>query len=239
MKSLQCFIFEKQSDTIENRPFPDRKKDGFFSLEKLYIFTAVAENNNMENAYVYGAVAGAVLLLFPVFLSLDAYTDLTKNKLFFSVYAFRFFKVIGGYICLEKEGLAVHISRKKAIFVPYAQMQNERKKFEITAGFQIITFKASLEIGDEDFPTAAFFITAVLRILSGTVFPALQKGRKFMRLENGVLLRHGGNAAMLTLHLVTAFNLLTVGIALTKILLEAIINLWQKKRKKNIRQSRA
>lgn len=193
----------------------------------------------MENACIYGAVAGAMLLLFPFFLSADLYTDFTKNKFFFSVYAFKIFRIAGGYMQSEKEGLVVHVSRKKAIFLPYAQMQNERKKFEITAGFQIVACKISLELGDEDFPAAAFFATAFLRVLSGTVFPALQRGRDFLRLQSGILLRHGGDAAMLAVHLVTVFNLLTVGIALTKILLEAIINLWQKKRKKNIRRSKA
>ncbi len=191
----------------------------------------------MENALVYGASAGAVLLLFPVFLCLDAYADLTENKFCFSVCAFGAFKIIGGYIRLEREGLAVHVGRKKAFFLPYAQMSNERKKFEITAGFQPVACKISLEIGDEDLPVAAFLLTAGARILSETLFPVFRRGRKFLKLENGLLLRHGGNAALLTLHFVAAFNLLTVGIALTKILLEAIINLWQKK--KDTRHSKA
>ncbi len=192
----------------------------------------------MENAYVYGALIGGVLLFFPMFLHLDAYADITKKKLFFSVYAFGVLKAVGGYIVPHREGLAIHISRKKAVFVPYADMQNERKKFEITAGFQLFTLRTSLEIGDETMPTAAFFVAALLQVVSRTVLPAVCRGRRFLRLKNGVLLRHGGNAAMVTVHLVTVFNLLTVGIAFAKIILEAIINLWQKKRKKSIRQSK-
>lgn len=193
----------------------------------------------MENAYVYGAFAGAVLLLFPVFLSLDAYTDIPKNKIFFSVHAFGVLKVIGGYIVLHRGGLAVHLSRKKAVFVPYADMQNERKKFEITAGFQLYTLWTSVEIGDQTLPAAAFWTAAFLQICSRTVLPVFRKGKKFLCLQNGVLLRHGGDAAMVTAHLVTVFNQLTVLIAFAKIILEAIINLWKKKKRKNIRRSKA
>lgn len=191
----------------------------------------------MENVYVYGAFINMLFLFFPIFLSLDAYVDITKNKTYFSVHLFKFFKVIGGYITLQKEGVAIHITKKKAIFVKYEDMQKERKKFEITAGFQLYTLRTSLEIGDEYFPAAGFYTAMFTQILSQILYPWITHRKDFMNLKNGTLLLHGDNAVKATVHLVTVFNQLTIVIALAKLILEAIINLWQKK--KNTKQLKA
>lgn len=196
-----------------------------------------AEDKDMENAYVYGAFISTLFLFFPIFLSLDAYTDFFENKVFFSLNLFKFIKIFGGYIILQKEGVAIHISKKKAIFVKYEDMQNERKKFEITAGFQLYTLRSSLELGDEHFPFVGFYSAMFTQILSQIIYPYISHHKNFMNLKNGTLLLHGGEGIKATVHLVTVFNHLTIGIALAKIILEAIINLWQKK--KNTKQLKA
>lgn len=116
-------------------------------------------------------------------------------------------------------------------------MQNERKKFEITAGFQLYTLRTSLEIGDEYFPALGFYTAMFTQILSQILYPWISHRKVFMNLKNGTLLLHGNNAVKATVHLVTVFNQLTIFIALAKLILEAIINLWQKK--KNTKQLKA
>ena len=188
----------------------------------------------MENVFVYGAFFGTLVLFFPIFLSLDAYTDLTKNKTFFSVHLFKFIKIFGGYILLHTEGIAIHLTKKKAIFIRYEDMQNEQKKFEITAGFQLFTLRTSLELSIEKYPLAAFYTAALAQVLSQIIYPLVSYRKEFMNLKNGTLLTQGEGIAKATVHLVTVFNQLTIGMALSKIILEAIINLWQKK--KNTKQ---
>lgn len=190
----------------------------------------------MKNAFVYGAFIGSLFFLFPIFLNVDAYTDLNENKVFFSLHIFKFIKIIGGYIVVQSKGLVFHISEKKALFLNYENMQNERKKFEITAGFQLYTLRTSLELGDEQFPAAGLYTALFSQLLSQVFYPWITFRKRFINLKNGTLLLHGGNSVKATVHVVTVFNQLTIGIALFKIILEAIINLWQKM--KSTKQSR-
>ena len=189
-----------------------------------------ANNKDMENALIYGAFIGNVILFFPVFLSLDSYTDLLKNKVFFSVYLFKFIKIFGGYLTLHRDGIAIHLGEKKALFVKYADMQNERKKFEITAGFQLYSLRTSIELGNKYFPMLGFYAAAFAQILSRTIYPLFCRNKKFLNLKNGTILTPMDDDVKVTMHLVTVFNQLTVLIAFFKLMLEEIINLWQKKK---------
>ncbi len=206
-----------------------KKTSGSFSFFA-YIFIPFAKDKDMENVYVFGAFINMLLLFFPIFLSLDIYTDIKDNKIYFALYHFKFLKFFGGYIVLHKDGIAIHITEKKAFFVKYSDMKNERKKFEITAGFQLYTLRTSLELGDEDYPTAGLYVAIITQIISQTVYPFFTNRKNFLNLKNGTLLLRGGQGVKATLHLVTVFNQLTVIIAVIKIILEAIINLWQKKK---------
>ncbi|MBP5242718.1 MAG: hypothetical protein J6Z36_03405, partial [Clostridia bacterium] len=163
---------------------------------------------DMEDVWVYGSFIVFFTLLSPIFLSLDGYGDIRQNRLFFSLHLFKFLKIFGGYITFHSDGFAVHISDKKAIFKKYGDLVNERNRFEIFDGFQLYTFRAALEIGDESFPAAAIYTTALAQIVSKIFFPLYQKDRVFMTLKNGIMLLHGDNAAKVTVHLVTVFNLL-------------------------------
>lgn len=203
----------------------------------MYIFSCLAENNGMENVIVYGAFVGALILLFPIFISMDAYVNPLQGKLFFVLRLFGLLPVFGGYMTVEKEGIAMHISEKKAILFPYKDMGKERKKFEITAGFQTYTFKSTVEIGFEDFPFAAFSAAALLQTLSAAIFPVLKRRKPFLTLKNSVFLSENAHGVRITAHLITVFNQLTVIIAIIKIILEEMIQLWQAK--KNTRPLKA
>ncbi|MFQ7036068.1 MAG: hypothetical protein ACLRTQ_10580 [Candidatus Borkfalkia sp.] len=41
---------------------------------------------------------------------------------------------------MYKEGIAFHLTKKKAVLLPYKELGNTRKKFEITDGFQVYSY---------------------------------------------------------------------------------------------------
>jgi hypothetical protein len=59
------------------------------------------------------------------------------RKLAFCVRAYRFIKLLGGYIATYKGGLAAHISDKKAVLIPYSDLDNERKRFSVIKTFSL------------------------------------------------------------------------------------------------------
>ena len=83
----------------------------------------------MGEFFIYSFFFGMLGFLFPVFVYLDGYADTSENKLWFSLSVYKFFKVFGGYAQIKKEGLVFHITDKKAIILPYAEMTDTRKKF--------------------------------------------------------------------------------------------------------------
>ena len=182
----------------------------------------------MGEFFVVAAFTGTLLFLLPVFLRTDVYLDLFENRAWFSVYLYGFIKLFGGYAELNREGIAVHVTKKKAFFIFYNKMGDTRKQFEITQGFQLWRHHQIIETGGVNTPVtplAASFIQSA----SGAVCSYLQTRYPFISLKNSMLVTENASFK-LTTQTTVVFNLLVVVIAITKKILEAIINWIRKKR---------
>lgn len=182
----------------------------------------------MGELFLYSTFAGVLLFFFPVYIWVDAYVDIRQNRAWFSVSAYKFFKLFGGYGELDREGVAVHLTKKKAIFLPFDQMGETRKKFEITKGFQLWRFHQVLETGGAN-SVYSVLIAAALQSVSGGTFGYLRTKHPFLSLKNSTLL---AEKPCLKVSVETAliFNGFVLTMAITKKLLEAMIN-WIRKRK--------
>lgn len=197
----------------------------------------------MGELFVYSFFFGVLFFLFPVFLCTDVYLDVKENKLWFSVGLYRRLRIFGGYAQASREGIAVHLTKKKAVFLPYDNMTDTRKKFEITQGFQLWRFHQIIETGGAD-QISGVVIGALIQSTSAAVFSALQTKYPFLSLKNGVLLTKTP-CLKVSFQAVTVLNGLVLTIAISKKILEAIIN-WirtkkstvsWKKRQKNLQGS--
>lgn len=112
--------------------------------------------------FFVAAVLGLILLLFfPVYVELNAYYDMNRRKFAFGLYAYKSFKLIGGYIATYTGGIAMHLTRKKAVLVPYSQMDSERKRFSFIRTFRLKKLITTIETGAEYlFPIALIEKTA-------------------------------------------------------------------------------
>ena len=128
----------------------------------------------------------------------------------------------------------MHLSKKKAVFLPFAKMSDTKKMFEITQGFQLWEFHQVVETGKVTSPYSVFTASA-LQSLSGGIFAYLQTRYPFLSLKNSVLLREDA-CLKITLKTSVMFNGLVLAIAIAKKLLEAWIN-WIR-RKKSTRYSK-
>lgn len=104
------------------------------------------------------------VLLFPIFLSIDLFFDIEKKKCFFAVYLLRFIKLHGGYITACRHGLAVHLSKKRAVIVPFGALFDTDKKFELTKGFLLYGYSHLIEIGSKEGVAAPLLAAAAVRI---------------------------------------------------------------------------
>lgn len=182
----------------------------------------------MSEFFVISFFLGTLFFFFPVFVYADGYLDVRENKVWFSLSLFKRIKMFGGYGQLDREGVAIHLTKKKAIFAYYAQMADTRKKFEITDGFQLYVFHIIVETGGSQSPLGVL-IASALQSAGGAVFAVLRTKHPFLSLKNGTVLADQP-CLKISLHTVTVFNGFVVTMTITKKILEAIIN-WIRKRK--------
>ena len=74
----------------------------------------------MDELYVCILSVGtaAFVLLFPIAADLNFHLDAAERKLYFGILLYRNIRLFGGYMEPRREGIAVHLSRKKAILFP-------------------------------------------------------------------------------------------------------------------------
>ncbi len=175
--------------------------------------------------YALPIVAILALLFFPIYVETDAYYDMNRRKFAFAVYAYKILPVIGGYVATYRGGLAIHVSKKKAILLPYAKMNSERKRFSFVKTFKLKSFRLTTESGAEYIP-----LTAVAHSLLRTYF--FIKGGEKEGIENNLWLTDG-DVLRISLNCIVYFNLFILLKNFIKFCKEKIGILWQKRMKKS------
>ncbi len=182
----------------------------------------------MGDFFVYSAFALAIFLLFPVFVEIYFYADAGQAKVWFSVSLYRILPAIGGYAEPRQEGIAVHLTEKFALLVPYADMSKARKKFEIFKGFQLLRLHQTLECGGAEAPYSAL-VGAAFSAVSGSACSVLLTRHPFLSLRSRLILSDRP-AVRVTAEAALVFNQLVLLVAISKKILEALIN-WIRKHK--------
>ena len=162
-----------------------------------------------------------VLLFFPIIIDSDLHGDLGRKKFTFLVRLYGKIKLFGGYATTYKGGVALHLSKKKAVLKPYKKMNAERKRFSFLKTFKPISFTLTTETGAEYlFPVA--LLQAALRVYFFAI------GGEKEEIENNLWLTDGDELRV-SLHTAVFFNGYIVLRNLFKFLKEKIKSLWQKK----------
>ena len=181
----------------------------------------------MGEFFVWSAFLGTLLFLFPVFVGFDPYINVRENKAYFALSVFGL-RVLGGYGELYRDGAAIHLTKKFAIFLPYDKMRDTRKYFEITDGFQLYKFHQIVETGGAD-SIYGILLATLLQAGGGAAFAYLRTKHPFLSLKNGTVLADE-TCLKLTVETVTVFNGLVLTLAIAKKALEALLN-WIRSKK--------
>jgi hypothetical protein len=133
-------------------------------------------------------------------------------------------RILGGSVATYKGGLAVHVSKKKAILLPYSQINNERKKISFLRTFRLKSIVLTTETGAEYLLPMALTHTCVR-----TYF--LLRGGKREGIEQNLWLTDG-DILRVSSTVVVHFTIFMLLQQLFKYLKGKII-LWQKNTKKS------
>ncbi len=174
--------------------------------------------------FFFNIINFIVQLFLPIPLKTNVHYDMNRRKFCFSVYLFYFIRIFGGYIATYKGGLALHISNKKAILLPYAQINNERKRFSFVKTFRLKSLTITTETGAEYLLPIALAHTGIR-----TYFFA--KGGKKEKIEQNLWLTDG-DVLRVSLTFVVHFTLFMLLREFVKFLKEKW-KIWQEKTKKS------
>ena len=151
---------------------------------------------------------------------------MNRKKLGFGIYLYQKIKLFGGYIATYNGGLALHISPKKAILIPYTQVNNERKKFSFMKTFHLNKLLITIETGAE----YLFFTAIAHMLLRGYFF--INGGQK-ENIENNLWLTDG-DVLRVSLNCVVRFNLFILSFNFIKFLKEKVKIICLKKKRSSI-----
>lgn len=167
-------------------------------------------------------------LFFPIVQDLNIYGDLGEKKLSFSLYLFGFIRLVGGYVTSYQGGVALHVSEKKAILLPYTGMDEKRKKFSFVRSFRLLSLKCTTETGAQYFAGAAC-VSALLK-----TFLAIKKQYKKSDVN---LWLTDGDVLRTSVQIVTYFSLFILGVLSAKFAVKYIIGRirkWKEKEKSTV-----
>lgn len=185
----------------------------------------------MGEFFVYSFFFGALLLVFPVFVNADVYLDARENRGWFSLSLYHRLRLFGGYAELRAEGFVFHLTRKKAIVLPYAELSNARKKFEVTKGFQLSRFHQVLEVGGAQDARSILF-AAALSAAGGTAYSLLREQNAALSFRSRAIF-HNEPCLKGSVRVTAVMNGLVLTAALTKKGMEGFLK-WMKKRRSTV-----
>lgn len=164
-----------------------------------------------------------LFLLLPIIAGVKLYFDGEKKRLYFGVYLYGTLRIAGGYMTFGKTRATVLIG-KKEIRLPYKEMFEGRKKFDIFSGFGISEITALLDIGSRDNAVLPVVVANAFSTACGIVLSRLKCRNGLMNAYGGVNVYEGRDVFRLNFNLDFIFNPAVVISALSKKLLEKMIN---------------
>ena len=86
-----------------------------------------------------------IILFFPIFISGSIHLDFKRRKYAFCLKLYEKIRIFGGYATLYTEGIALHVTNKKAVLLPYKDINAKRKNFSFIKTFELISIKTIVE----------------------------------------------------------------------------------------------
>lgn len=178
-------------------------------------------------------IALFVLLIFPIYLNGYLYFTLDIKKLFFSIRIFKVIKILSGYAELKKDGIFIHLTRKKAVLIPYSSLTGMKKKVKPLKDYHIIKWEFEADLGFSNNTLlaleSAFFvnyITSFINWITSNVKP-------YLIIKNNVNVYESQSVFRIYFYGTVLLNLLMIILSLIKIILEKIIYALSARKQQN------
>lgn len=162
------------------------------------------------------------LLIFPIFITGDLIINKNKNEISYTIKIFWVIKLLYGYFELDKEGIIIHLNKKKAILIRYDSLLSVRKKFKPLKDYHLLKFNSTLDFGARE--NYLSIQTATFYSLMGQILgDNLKIFKPYFETNNTINIYEDSNELNFRCNAELVFNLLMVIISVIKIIVEKII----------------
>ena len=169
------------------------------------------------------AIVLYILLIFPIYLNEYLYFSIETKKLFFSIKIFKVIKILSGYAEVKKDGIFIHLTRKKAILIPYSSLTSMKKKVKPLKDYHIIKWEFEADLGFVDNTVLALETAFLVNYLTSFINWITSNIKPYLIVKNNVNVYEAQNVFRIYFYGTVLLNLLMVILSLIKIILEKII----------------
>ena len=173
--------------------------------------------------WAVGLLLAAFVLFCPIFLTIYLVTDLRRKRCWFAFYILRHVKLHGGYAAPYRSGIAFHLTDKKAVLLPYAEIVSAKGKFQITRGFRVFAYSQVFETGSAAYFGSALLLAAAVQNAAVLLRGVLRTKKKCRRFCGDALLHRDADVLQLSQRIVLGFNLFILLLAGAKLLLRKLM----------------
>ena len=106
------------------------------------------------------------IIVFPIFVNVDALYCGDNKKLYFNFKMFGFVKILSGYIELIDIGLAVHLSKTKAIILEFKKLLGVGKSFKPILDLHVLKIDVLFENSGKNAKEEVLFINSIFALMS-------------------------------------------------------------------------
>ena len=171
-----------------------------------------------------------VFLIFPTFVSINAFFSKKTGKLYFGIFIFGIIKILSGYAQTCDDGYVIHLSDKKAVFTPYKSLFEIKNTVAPLKDYHISKIDWFIELGSDNSVMAPLAAAYILNFINYFARGFIFSNRPYLKINNGISVYEEKDMLNFYIKTVVILNLLMIIISLIKIFMEKILNVFRQRK---------
>ncbi len=178
------------------------------------------------------SIISFIIIIFPLLLNINLLFIKEHKKLYFTLGLYKI-SFLSGYVEIVDDSLAIHLSNKKAIIIPFKSFFELEKKIKPLKDYHVIKFKYLVELGSENNMLSSVSIGFIINYVFNIGKKIVNGIKPYVTIDGQTDVYENKNVFNVYIRASVLFNLLMVLLSLIKIILEKIIYAIGAKKKQN------
>ncbi len=170
-----------------------------------------------------------ILLIFPIFLTSNIAFIGEHKKIYFSIYMFNIFYLLGGYIEIKSVGIVIHFTKIKAKIIKFKSIKNITPNVSIVKDYHIKSVNAIIDVGTNKNLITTSSICFLIDYISKFIFQNFKMRKPYLYLSQEINIYENKKIFNNYLNITIMFNLIVIILSFIKILIGKLIYEFRKR----------